>query len=140
MEYIIEIISMFFLSLWKVYIGYSYFAIKSYSFLTASTIIISAVFVSISLSLLVYKQMKDRKWFIKFRLSKNYNKGMVFYNKYGFYTSLLLSPVLLGIPVFCLLSFALNIDKIKVISGVFVSTLIWGAIIYISIHYSISFW
>ncbi len=135
MQSIIEIIGLFLLSLWKIYIGYSYFAFKSYSFIIASTIIISAVISSCMLSLFIFKQMQSKAWFIKFKSSKNYHKGVNFYKKYGFYPSLLLAPVLLGIPIFCLVSYTLRINSKHVLLGLIISSFLWGALIYLSFHF-----
>ena len=132
-----ELVLMFLLSLWKVYIAYGYLAYESYSFLVASSIVLSAVVCSNLVSYLVYSQMQNSTWFEKFKYSKTYLKGAIFYSKYGFYPSALLAPVLLGIPTFSLVSFVFNVSNKKVLTALLVSSLLWGGVIYIAFHFSV---
>lgn len=137
MDEIGQIFVMFLLSLWKVYIAYGYFAYGSYSFLVATSIIIAAVTLSSMLSYYIYSQLQNSSRFRKFKKSKSYLKGAKFYDKYGFYPTAILAPVLLGIPVFCLVSLAFDVRNIKIVSAVIISSLIWGLVIFIGFHYSI---
>ena len=133
-----EVLVMYLLSLWKIYIAYGYFAFESYSFLISSVIVLSAVISSNLLCYFFYAQLKNSVWYSKFMRSKTYLKGAKVYNKYGFYPSAVLAPVLLGIPTFCLVSFAFGVSNKKVVSALVVSSLLWGAIINITFYYSIA--
>ena len=133
----VEIVVMFLLSSWKVYIAYGYFAYESYSFLVASSVVISAVICSNLLCYLFSSQMQNSTWFKKFKISKTYLKGAKFYGKYGFYPSAILAPIILGVPTFCLVSFAFELSNKKVISALILSSLLWGIIINTAFHYSI---
>lgn len=131
-----EVFTMFLFSLWKIYIGYSYFAFNTYSFEFASLIILFSVLCSYFITFYVFKKTKEKSWFIKFTLSKNYLKGAHFYKKYGFYPSILLAPVLLGIPTIALVSLTLKQNQKTTILGLMASSLLWGGIIYVSFYYS----
>lgn len=132
-----EIGLMFLLSLWKIYIAYGYLAYESYSFVTANAIVFSAVICSNLLSYWVFSRMQNATWFEKFKFSKTYLRAAIFYNKYGFYPSALLAPILLGIPTFSLVSFVFNVNNNKVLTALIVSSLLWGTVIFIGLHYSI---
>ena len=132
-----EIVAMFLLSLWKVYIAFGYFAYESYSFVAASTIVLSAVVCSNLLCYSISAKMQNATWFKKFKHSKTYLKGSTFYSKYGFYPSAILAPMILGVPTFCLVSYAFDVSNKKVLSALILSSLIWGLIINIAFHYSI---
>jgi hypothetical protein len=132
-----EIVLMFLLSLWKVFIAYGYLAYESYSFVTANTIVFSAVICSNLLSYWAFSKMQNYAWFEKFKFSKVYLRGAVFYSKYGFYPSALLAPILLGIPTFSLVSFVFSVSNKKVLSALLVSSLLWGAVIYLAFYYSL---
>lgn len=133
-----EIVVMFLLSTWKVYIAFGYFAYESYSFLAAGSIVITAVVFSNFLCYLFSSRMQNSVWFKKFKISKTYLKGAKFYSKYGFYPSAILAPIILGVPTFCLVSFAFEVSNKKVISALIVSSLLWGIVINIAFHYSIA--
>lgn len=134
---ILEVLSMFSLSLWKVYIAYGYFAFESYNFITAVLIISTAVVSANLICKILYNKIQYAPWFIKFKTSKGYLKGERFYNKYGFYPSILLAPTLLGIPTITLVSLTMNVNNKKTVIGLLVSNVFWGLIIYLSFHYSL---
>lgn len=134
---ILEVLSMFLLSLWKVYIAYGYFAFESYNFITAVLIISIAVVSANLICKILYNKIQYAPWFIKFKTSKGYLKGEHFYNKYGFYPSMLLAPTLLGIPTITLVSLTMNVNNKKTVIGLLVSNVFWGLIIYLSLHYSL---
>lgn len=134
---VLEILSMFLLSLWKVYIAYGYFALESYNFMVAILVVSTAVVCANLLCKVFYTSIEHASWFIKFKASKGYVRGEKFYNKYGFYPSILLAPTLLGIPTITLVSLAMNVDNKKVVTGLLASNLLWGSIIYLSFHYSL---
>lgn len=134
---VLELASMFVLSLWKVYIAYGYFAYGSFSFVVASLVVSTAVVFANLLSKEFYIRMQHTRWFVKFKSSKGYVRGEEFYKKYGFYLSMLLAPTLLGIPTISLVSLAMNVDNKRVIAGLLISNILWGGVIYLSFHYSL---
>ncbi|GEM_PF-4408959 len=134
---VLELIGMFTLSLWKVYIAYGYFAFESFNFVVAASVVSTAVVCANLICRVFYARIQHTSWFIKFKASKGYVRGEKFYNRYGFYPSILLAPTILGIPTITLVSLAMNVDNKKVVTGLLVSSVLWGAIIYLSFHYSL---
>ena len=125
-----EIITMFILSLWKVYIGYSYFAYLSYSFMQASLIILGATLTSYALSMFSIKYI-DRVSFVKkFRKSKTYSKATKIYSKYGFITLGVLAPIIVGIPTFVILSREFKKSQRSILSLLIPSVIFYGGLIY----------
>ena len=123
-------LSMYLLSLWKVYIAYSYYALNEISFLQANTVILLATATSYIACLVVFPFTNRIKFLIRFRLSKNYKKASRLYDKYGFYVLSLLAPVLVGIPVFVLISKEFEQSNIKIALFLFLSVLLYGLVIY----------
>ena len=122
--------SMYLFSLWKVYIAYSYFAFSEFSFLYANTVILLATATSYFVSLILYPFINKIKFLIRFRKSKNYKKANSLYNKYGFYILSLLAPVLVGTPVFVLISKEFKQSNVKIALALFLSVLFYGVVIY----------
>lgn len=138
-QQILEILGMYLLSLWKVYIAYGFFAYEGYNFLVAALVVSSAVLCANLLCYFFYSKIQDRSWFLKFTQSKGYLRTKNFYRKYGFYPSMVLAPTILGIPTITLVSLAMNVSNKKVLSGLIISSLLWGTAIYLSLHYSLGF-
>ena len=122
--------SMYLLSLWKVYIAYSYYAFNEISFLYANTVILLATATSYLVSLILYPFMNRLKFLIRFRKSKNYKKASGLYNKYGFYILSLLAPIIVGIPVFVIISKEFEQSNIKIALALLLSVFLYGLIIY----------
>ncbi|MGB0838158.1 MAG: hypothetical protein ACPGRE_08660 [Flavobacteriaceae bacterium] len=125
-----EIISMFLLSLWKVYIGYSYFAYHSYSFAQATLIILGATLTSYSLSILSMNYIDRLSFVKKFRESKTYSKARNIYSKYGFIALGILAPLIVGIPTFVILSREFQKSKLSILGLLIPSVLFYGVLIY----------
>ena len=122
--------SMYLLSLWKVYLAYSYYAYNEISFLFANTVILLATASSYFVSLIIFPFMNRLKFLIRFRKSKNYKKASRLYDKYGFYVLALLAPVLVGIPVFVLISKEFEQANVKIALALLLSVLFYGLLIY----------
>jgi hypothetical protein len=138
MEYeILEILGMFLLSLWKVYIAYGYFVFESYNFFVGAIVVSLAVLCANILCYFFYARIQNKNWFLKFSKSRGYLRGQKFYAEYGFYLSTILAPIFLGIPTITLISLAMNVSNRKILAGLILSSLFWGGVIYLSFHYSL---
>ncbi|QZT37549.1 hypothetical protein K5X82_01350 [Halosquirtibacter xylanolyticus] len=126
----LESLAVFVLSLWKIYLGFAYLAIQGYSLIYACLLNLSAVAVSVFFTYLLWKQGDKWPFFNRFRTHRSYQKAIEFWRRNGAMLTLILSPILIGIPTYVIIALEAKISIKRItISMIFISFL-WGILCY----------
>jgi len=128
--YLLQILSMFFFSVWKTYIGpliavganFAYWEMLLFNMGPALFSAAASLFIP---DLWMAKRKAKPKGF-----NKNLRKVLKIWRRYGKTTSLLLAPVLLGIPSYALIARRLKERSVRIMFDIAVATFAWCSIIY----------
>jgi len=128
--YLLQILSMFFFSVWKTYIGpmiavganFSYWEMLLFNMGPALSSAAAALFVT---DLWLAKRQAKAKGF-----NKNLRKVLRLWKRYGKRVTLLLAPILLGIPSYALIARRLKESRTTIIIELSLVTFIWCSVIY----------
>jgi uncharacterized protein Usg len=134
--YIIQVKSVFLLSLWKTYVGpalsvpYGFSYVEMLLFNVGAAMFSGYVILRFSrhINLLLDKllQKRDSKPGFKPQL----RKYLRFWRRYGFYGVMALTPVLIGIPLGVWISARLGTGKTRIMVTLFVLTVFWASLAY----------
>ncbi len=128
--YLLQILSIFFFSVWKTYIGpliavganFSYWEMLLFNMGPALCSAAASLFIT---DLWMAKRQTKPKGF-----NKNLRKVLKLWKRYGKHTTLLLAPILLGIPSYALIARRLKESRTNIMLELTVVTFIWCSLIY----------
>lgn len=134
--YIIEALTMFSLSLWKIYLGpimgvvagFSYFEVLLFNLSAAVISTIKALYFSDWL----FERFKKKK---KNTFNPKLRRFLRFWKKYGFKSTAILAPVLIGIPTSAIIANRLKITKSTIVYAHTLSSFFWCTLIYFATKY-----
>jgi len=134
--YILQVKSIFLLSLWKTYVGPALSVPYGFSYLEMLLFNISAAMASGYVTLrfssninsLLGRLLPKRQKKPGFK--PQLRKYLRFWNKYGFYGVMLLTPVLIGIPLGVWLSARLGTGRTRIMLTLFVLSVFWASLSY----------
>jgi len=133
-------VAIFSLSLWKSYSGPILSALSGFNFWQMLAINLSATLVTLFfvynfrtqvLSILFKKKNKAG-------FDPKLRKYLILWRKYGFFGTMALSPILIGIPTGILISAHFKTTKRMLFIGMIVSSFIWMCIFYFSSKFGIN--
>ncbi|MFT7185531.1 MAG: hypothetical protein ACI84K_000911 [Pseudohongiellaceae bacterium] len=128
--YLLQVLSMFFFSAWKTYIGpliavgagFSYFEMLLFNMGPALGSAVAALFMT---DLWMAKRQTKAKGF-----NKNLRKALKIWRRYGKSVTLLMAPILLGVPSYALIARRLKERRAKIMLELTVATFFWCSVIY----------
>lgn len=128
--YLIQVLSMLFFSAWKTYIGpliavgaeFSYLEMLLFNMGPALASAAGTLFFT---DLWIAKRQAKIKGF-----NKNLRKLVKLWRRYGRKISLLLAPVLLGVPSYALMARRLKVSRSKIMLELSFVTFVWCTVIY----------
>ncbi|MBT7086057.1 MAG: hypothetical protein HN737_07885 [Desulfobacterales bacterium] len=133
--YILKALTIMFFSTWKTYVGPGLSYACGFSYIEMLVFNLGAALTSTVFFLRYSRDIgkrlnrlfpgKNRK-----RFSPRYRKFIRFWNKYGLYGTMFLTPVLIGIPVSAFFSVRFGTRKIKIIYMVTIFVVLWSTIFY----------
>ncbi|KXX72289.1 hypothetical protein [Flammeovirga sp. SJP92] len=124
-------LTVFSLSLWKVYLGAVISNIIGFNYLQMLLLNLSAVSMSSILTIFLGQRISDllvRKK--KGGYNKNLKKVLILWRRYGFWSAVTLAPVLLGVPTYILIGLRLKESKLSLLSSILISSTIWLSVCY----------
>ncbi|MFT6122758.1 MAG: hypothetical protein ACJAWS_000334 [Oleiphilaceae bacterium] len=128
--YLLQILSMFFFSVWKTYIGpliavgasFSYFEMLLFNMVPALGSAATALFMT---DLWMAKRQAKAKGF-----NKNLRRALKIWKRYGKSITLLIAPILLGVPSYALIARRLKESRAKIMFELTAATFFWCSVIY----------
>lgn len=128
--FLLQASGIYFLSLWKTYIGPLIAAGSGFSYLEMLLVNLGAALSSVlGVIALTDLGMKRKKTQPK-GFDKNLRKTLRFWKKYGKSGSALLAPVLIGIPTYTLIARRLKASRRSIILEITLITFTWCTIFY----------
>jgi len=129
---LLEVLVMMACSVWKTYIGPLMAALLGYSYgqmllCNLGPALLSAIVVVRVDDVLLRRRVRPPQGF-----NRHLRRGVRFWRAQGEPVAALLSPVLLGIPVYAFLARRLRSSKWRVLWTVAVATLLWCSLLYFS--------
>lgn len=143
--YILQCTSVFFLSLWKTYLGPALSAPYGLSYGEMLLCTVSAAMLSAATTLhfsrhinsLIQRLLPKRKNQPRFR--PELRKYVRFWRCYGFYGVMALTPLLIGIPLGVWIAARLGSHKPKILAMVFIYSTLWSSVLYYGAQAGITF-
>jgi len=134
--YILQAKSVFLLSLWKIYVGPALSVPYGFSYFEMFVFNISAAMISgyltmrysYTINMLLNKLLPSRK--SKPGFKPQLRKYLRFWNRYGFYGVMVLTPILVGIPLGVWISARLGTGKSRIMITLFVLSAFWASVSY----------
>ena len=134
--YILQVKSVFLLSLWKTYVGPALCVPYGFSFLEMLLFNISAAMISgyvilrfnSQINTMLGKLLPKRK--SKPGFKPQLRKYLRFWHRYGFYGVMALTPILIGIPLGVWISARLGTGKTHIMLTLFVFSVFWASLSY----------
>jgi hypothetical protein len=134
--YILQVKSVFLLSLWKTYVGpalsvpygFSYFEMLLFNISAAMASGYAILRFSSNINYLLGKLLPKRR--SKPGFKPQLRKYLRFWNRYGFYGVMVLTPILIGIPLGVWLSARLGTGKMRIMVTLFVFCVFWASLSY----------
>lgn len=128
--YLLQVLSMFFFSVWKTYIGpliavgagFSYFEMLLFNMAPAMSSTIASLYLT---DLWMEKRKAKSKGF-----NKNLRRILKIWKRYGKRFTLLMAPILLGVPSYALLARRFKMDRGRIILELTTVTFLWCSLIY----------
>ncbi|MGM0563818.1 MAG: hypothetical protein ACQES2_05755 [Pseudomonadota bacterium] len=144
-SYLLQGFSVFFLSLWKTWLGPALSVPYGFSYWEMIAWNISGAMVSATVTL---HFRRDINAFIRRLLPRRERKPgfrrelrryVRFWRRYGFYGVMLLSPVLVGIPLGAWISARLGTPKPRILTMLAIFSVLWSSALYYAAQFGISF-
>jgi len=128
--YLLQILSMFFFSVWKTYIGPliavgAGFGYIEMLFFNMGPALASAGTTLLLTDLWLTKRQSKAKGF-----SKNLRKALRIWKRYGRQMALVLAPILIGIPSYALIARRLKASRTTIMLELTVITFAWCSLLY----------
>ena len=133
--YILKALTIMFFSTWKTYVGpglsyafgLSYIEMLLFNLGAALFSTVFSLRYSRGIGKILNRLFPGKN--IK-RFNPRYRKFIRFWNKYGLYGTMFLTPVLIGIPVCAFFSVRFGTRKIKIVYMISIFVIIWSTIFY----------
>ncbi|MDF1628172.1 MAG: hypothetical protein P1U78_00130 [Alcanivoracaceae bacterium] len=144
-SYILQGLSVFFLSFWKTWLGPALSAPYGFSywemlFWNVSGAMLSATVTlhfSRNINLLIRRLLPKKDSAPRFR--GNLRRYVRFWRRYGFYFVMLLTPVLVGIPLGAWISARLGTRKSRILLMLAIFSVLWSSALYYAALFGIAF-
>tara|TARA_Y100001972_G_C7575409_1_gene288771 strand:+ start:410 stop:883 length:474 start_codon:yes stop_codon:yes gene_type:complete len=144
-SYILQGLSVFFLSLWKTWLGPALSVPYGFSFWEMIGWNVSGAMLSATLTLhfnrdinaLIRRLLPRRESKPRFR--KELRRYVRFWRRYGFYGVMFLSPVLVGIPLGAWISARLGTPKPRILLMLAIFSVLWSSALYYAALFGIAF-
>ncbi|WP_020531576.1 hypothetical protein [Flexithrix dorotheae] len=143
-EYLIKALTVFLLSLWKTYVGpalsfgfgFSYFEMVIFNYSAALISALVSLYFAPNIVAFIRRlfKMKPKPYNARWR------KILVFWNKYGFYGVMVLSPILISIPLGAIISQRFKTPAPKILIYLSVMVLFWSSLAYFLAKFGMSSW
>jgi len=128
--YFAQAASMYFLSLWKTYLGPLIAAGAGFSYVEMLAFNLSAAISSSTCMLWLTDQWMKRRKTTTTKFNGNLRRALRFWKKYGQSGSVLLAPILIGIPTYALIARRFKTSKRNIIAQISLITFLWCSAIY----------
>lgn len=134
--YLLQSLSVFFLSLWKTYLGPALSAPYGFSYVEMLIYNVSPAMLSAWVTLrfsrdinaFISRLLPEKKSKPKFR--PELRKYLRFWKRYGFYGVMALTPVLIGVPLGVWISARFGTHKPRILMTLFVFCVFWATVLY----------
>lgn len=143
-SYLLQGISVFFLSLWKTYLGPALCAPYGFSYMEMLLFTLSAALLSAWVTLhfsrhinaLITRLLPKKRNKPAFR--PELRKYVRFWKRYGFYGVMALTPILIGIPLGVWIAARLGTHKPKILITLAIWATLWSSGLYYAAHAGIT--
>ena len=144
-SYLLQGLSVFFLSLWKTWLGpalsvpygFSYWEMIVWNMSGAMLSATVTLHYSRNINTLIRRLLPKRESAPRFR--RDLRRYLRFWKNYGFYGVMLLTPVLIGIPLAVWISARLGTRKPRILVTLAVSSILWSSTLYYAALVGITF-
>ena len=128
--YALQVLSMFFFSVWKTYIGPLIAVAANFAYWEMLLFNLGPAVCSAAASLFVTDLwMKKRRQKVQ-GFNKNLRKVLRIWRRYGKKTSLLIAPVVIGIPSYAIIARRLKESNTRILLDLSLVTFFWCSVIY----------
>ena len=128
--YLLQVLSMFFFSAWKTYIGPLIAVAAGFSFLEMLAFNMLPALCSATASLYVTDLwLTQRQTNVK-GFNKNLRRALKIWRHHGQVIALLLAPILIGVPSYAFIARRLKENRINIMLELVVATFFWCTLIY----------
>lgn len=142
--YLLQALSVFFLSLWKTWLGPALSAPYGFSYGEMLIFTLSAALLSAGVTLhfsrdinaLIRRLLPKRQSKPGFR--PELRKYLRFWKRYGFYGVMALTPVLIGIPLGVWISARLGTHKPRILMALCIFSVFWSSLLYFAARTGVS--
>jgi uncharacterized membrane protein YhaH (DUF805 family) len=128
--YLLQALSMLFFSAWKTYIGPAVAAASNFTYWEMLLFNMGAALSSAAATLAATDFWMARRNTKAKGFNKNLRKALRFWRRFGKRFTLLLSPILLGVPSYALLARRLKETKSRIMLELSLSTFFWCSLVY----------
>lgn len=128
--YLLQILSMFFFSVWKTYLGPIIAAASNFSYWEMLLFNMGPALSSAGATLFVTDYWMSRRKAKGF--SKNLRKALRFWKRFGKHASLFLAPIFLGIPSYVFISRRLKARRSTIIFEISIVVFIWCSCLFLA--------
>jgi len=128
--YLLQILSMFFFSVWKTYIGPAIAAGSNFAYWEMLVFNMGPALGSAALTLGVTDFWMNQRQSKPKGFDRRLRKALTLWRRYGKRTTLFLSPVLLGIPSYALIARRLKERRLTILLELTATTFLWCTAVY----------
>ncbi|MDF1764049.1 MAG: hypothetical protein P1U57_11615 [Oleibacter sp.] len=144
-SYLMQVLSVFFLSLWKTWLGpvlsvpygFSYWEMIGWSVSAAMISATVTLRFSRDINMLIRRMLPKKQNTPKFR--PELRRYVRFWRRYGFFGVMLLTPVLVGIPLGVWISARLGTHKPRILVTLAVTCVLWSSALYYAARFGFDF-
>lgn len=128
--YFLQILSMFFFSVWKTYIGPLIAVAANFAYWEMLLFNLGPAFCSAAASLIVTDMWMKKRRRKAPGFNRNLRKVLRIWRRYGKKTSLLIAPVIIGIPSYAIIARRLKESNTRILVELTLVTFLWCSAIY----------
>ena len=128
--YFLQVLSMFFFSVWKTYIGPLIAVGAQFSYAEMLLFNMGPALASAGATLFATDYWLARRQSKPKGFNRNLRKVMRFWKRYGRRGTLVLAPVLLGVPSYALIARRLRARRLTIMLELTVITFVWCSLVY----------
>jgi len=128
--YLLQVLSMFFFSAWKTYIGPLIAVGAGFSYLEMLLFNMGPALGSAAAVLFITDFWMSKRQAKPKGFNKNLRKALRIWKRYGKSMTLLMAPILLGIPSYALIARRLKESRTKIMLELTMATFAWCTLIY----------
>lgn len=128
--YFLQILSMFFFSVWKTYIGPLIAVAANFAYWEMLLFNLGPAFCSAATSLFVTDLWMKKRRQKKPGFNKHLRKVLRIWRRYGKRTSLFMAPILIGIPSYAIIARRLKESNTRILVDLTLISFFWCSLIY----------